>query len=159
MKNKLLVLLMTLVLCLSMVTFPVGVFADGEVTVEYNKYEAIIVGEPIDIKASVTRNGETKQESIKYTSFDVMSANEIFKTFSVQGYIEGYDLPIEQNIVVIPADLIYMINAGANSLDKEVVSGSEVLGSELDHTGVNSETEPYFEAIKRKVATLHNKQA
>ena len=158
MKNKLLALFVTLIVCICAFPLPMNVFADGEVTVEYNKYEAIVVGEPIDIKAQVTRNGETKEESIKYTSFDVLLANELFRTFAVKGYIDGYELPIEQNVIVIPANLVYMINAGSNSLNKEIVSGSEILGSELDHTGENSQTEPYFEAIKRKATQLHNKQ-
>ena len=73
MKNKLSILLVALVLCISAFSLPTGVFADDSIVVEYNKYEAIVIGEPIDIKAKVTRNGETREENIKYTASKCVS--------------------------------------------------------------------------------------
>lgn len=132
--------------------------AETVTEVAYNEYEAIFMGEEIAITASVTRGGETSDELIRYTDFDVREANVMFNSFHAEGYIDGWDGVIEQEILVIPRDIVYFINAGTNYTDQEYIAGTEgALGLELDPSGETGKKDPWFDAILRKVPQISNK--
>lgn len=134
--------------------------AEGEVTVTYNEYEAVLFGEPVEIIAQVTRDGVTAPERIRYTDFAYDNLNVLFSCFDVRGYIEGWSEEIVQHIVVVPNDIEYFINCGVNVTDKEYSNGSEgVLGLELDHTGASGEDNGYFQAVLRRFPALRNRTA
>jgi hypothetical protein len=137
-------------------------FADGgEVTaVSYNRYEAAVYGEPAAFYADVTRGGSTALERIKYDDFNVGEFNKLYNNFYAEGRIDGWDGKIEQYIFVVPADLEYLINCGAN-VTSEIYSygGEGELGFELDPTGASCADEPYWQAVTRLFPALRNKTA
>ncbi len=138
-------------------------FGAGEKTIEsytFNPVEAIIVGEKVDIKAKVTYTDKTTDYlPIQYTEFPIDKMSTIFQNFHAEGYIEGYpDKTVSQNIVVVPDNVEYMINLGANygSADYYVAEENKVLGTELIPSGEGSQNEPYYAAIKRKFSNIRN---
>lgn len=134
-------------------------FAENNPTaVTYNSYEVIVAGEEVNITAQVTRNGVTNAEPIRYTNFPATEMNTLFNSFTVKGYIDGWDEEITQTIIVMPRQVQYMMNFGGNSTKTEYIApGEGVLGLEFDHSGVTGESEPYFQAVLRKFPDLFNK--
>ncbi len=159
-QSKILLLVMTIAVLMSTVT-PVLAAQTAKSTpssVEYNPYEAIVIGQPVQIMAKVTRDGVTAEEPIKYTSFPATEINKLFGSFTAKGYIDGWKEEIVQTIIVVPENLEYMMNFGGNSTENEYIApGEGVLGLELDHSGNSGVHEPYFEAILRKFPELRNK--
>ena len=163
-KNKKIVILTLLVILLVSVFCSVGatVFADEKKTIEsidYYSHEVLIVGEKVDFKATVTFSDGTQEErTIKYIDFPVNKMHDVFHDFTVRGYVEGCDEEINQTIIVMPANVVYMINFGSNLTDVDYSYPSEgVLGKELDPTGEASLTDPYNQAILRKFPNMLNK--
>lgn len=125
--------------------------------ISYNKYEAIVVGELADITATVSySDGTSGQVPISYTQFPVSEMTTLFHSFHAEGYIEGWDEVIEQEIIVMPANVEYMIDFGSNYTDQDYThSDGTVLGKLLDHTGANSDR-GYYAAIKREFPDIRN---
>ena len=99
-------------------TVHISAFADGEKEIEsisYNEYEAIVAGQLADIRAEVTfTDGTTELRPIHYTAFPVDEMTTPFHSFYAEGYVEGFDEVIGQNIIVVPDKLQYMIDLGSN---------------------------------------------
>ena len=126
--------------------------------VTYNSYEVIVAGEEVNLTAQVTRNGVTNAEPIKYTDFPATEMNTLFNSFTVKGYIDGWNEEITQTIIVMPKQTQYMLNFGGNTTKTEYIApGEGVLGLEFDHSGVSGESEPFFQAILNKFPDLLNK--
>ena len=139
---------------------PASAAEDGKQieSVQYNEYEAIVLGDMADITATVSyTDGTSEQVPIKYTQFPVDEMVTPFHSFYAEGYIDGWDGVIEQNIIVMPDNVEYMIDFGSNYTDEDYVhSSGEVLGKVLDHTGANSDR-GYYAAIKREFPEIRNK--
>ncbi len=143
-------------------TVHISAFADGEKEIEsisYNEYEAIVAGQLADIRAEVTfTDGTTELRPIHYTAFPVDEMTTPFHSFYAEGYVEGFDEVIGQNIIVVPDKLQYMIDLGSNYTDTDYeASGEGVLGKELDPTGEVSAEKGYYAAIKRAFPNIKNK--
>lgn len=143
-------------------TVSVSVRAEGEKEIEsvsYNAYEAIVAGEVADLQAQVTfTDGSTEMRPIHYTTFPVDEMTTLFHSFYAEGYVDGWDGVIEQNIIVVPDGVQYMINLGSNYTETDYeVSGEGVLGKELDPTGATSENEGYYAAVRRAFPGIKNK--
>ncbi len=92
-------------------------------SVRVNDYDNFIYGGdcyPVGKIIGVWEGGKERElaaDEIEYTDIQVNFISKIFESSEVSGRVKGTNVTFKQTITVVPADMVYFINAGAAADD------------------------------------------